>query len=309
MTKCDIIRPEELPPEERAMIDSMAAPNVELTTMSAITGEGVAEVKASVCARLRAMRIDAKRTPEKLMRVEAQLTIARPPIQLEPIIPPSVYNPQGLGHPTQREREEDAGGPGLYVPDTREERDLAVEDWKYDEIPEILDGANVADFIDPNIHEKLEQLLREEEVRLAEYEQEKEAFEATKWAVAPDQDAMAALIRERRELILQKARMHRTSKVSMPETTKVRTKTAVAQKVNEFLEARGVDDATRERAVQEVMGQKPTRVPRVIEKAGREAGVQKRGPGERFDFYVKKNHVLQPKHMFSGKTGFKRDFK
>ena len=30
---------------------------------------------------------------------------------------------------------------------------LANEEWKYDKIPEIVDGKNIADFIDPDIME------------------------------------------------------------------------------------------------------------------------------------------------------------
>ena len=40
---------------------------------------------------------------------------------------------------------------------------LADDSWKGDAIPEIMDGKNVADFIDPDIAEKLEALEREEE--------------------------------------------------------------------------------------------------------------------------------------------------
>ena len=35
--------------------------------------------------------------------------------------------------------------------------------WKYDIMPEVQDGKNIADFIDPDIVEKLEELEREEE--------------------------------------------------------------------------------------------------------------------------------------------------
>ena len=37
---------------------------------------------------------------------------------------------------------------------------LANDDWKQDIIPEIMDGKNVADFIDPEKLEKLEALER-----------------------------------------------------------------------------------------------------------------------------------------------------
>ena len=40
---------------------------------------------------------------------------------------------------------------------------LQNPDWKEDVIPEIMDGKNIADFIDPDIMEKLEALEREEE--------------------------------------------------------------------------------------------------------------------------------------------------
>lgn len=45
---------------------------------------------------------------------------------------------------------------------------LENPDWKADVIPEIMDGKNVADFIDPDILEKLEALEREEEKLEAE---------------------------------------------------------------------------------------------------------------------------------------------
>jgi nucleolar GTP-binding protein len=40
---------------------------------------------------------------------------------------------------------------------------LSNPEWKMDIMPEIMDGKNVADFVDPDIAEKLEALEREEE--------------------------------------------------------------------------------------------------------------------------------------------------
>jgi nucleolar GTP-binding protein len=309
LAKSDIVHPDNLDPSDKALIDSLVAPNVELHMMSTISGEGVGEVKESVCRRIRAMRVQAKRSSDKLLKVESQLTIAKPPQEWEPNIPASVFHPQGLNRPLARELEVEAGGAGQFMPDINGERDLANSDWKYDEIPDIIDGKNVADFIDPDVQTKLERLLEEEKVRVAEYNQEVAAFEATKWSVSPDQEEMARMIRDRKTMIRNKAALQRTSKVSLPETIKKKTKVEVAAKVNNYLAERGVDEATRAHAVQEVLGQKPKRVERVMTKEGREKGVKRRGPGERFDFYVKKNLVLEPKHMFSGKSGFKRDFK
>jgi nucleolar GTP-binding protein len=43
---------------------------------------------------------------------------------------------------------------------------LEKEEWKYDHIPEILDGKNIGDFVDKDILEKLEALEKEEEMLL-----------------------------------------------------------------------------------------------------------------------------------------------
>ncbi|WAR04944.1 NOG1-like protein [Mya arenaria] len=52
-----------------------------------------------------------------------------------------------------------------YILDLRKTWDLHKPEEKYDVIPEIWEGHNVADFIDPDIMEKLDALEREEELR------------------------------------------------------------------------------------------------------------------------------------------------
>lgn len=41
---------------------------------------------------------------------------------------------------------------------------LEKPEWKYDYVPEIMDGKNIADFVDEDIAERLEELEREEEM-------------------------------------------------------------------------------------------------------------------------------------------------
>lgn len=43
---------------------------------------------------------------------------------------------------------------------------LQNPDWKYDIVPEIMDGKNVIDFVDPEIEEKVAMLEAEEEAIL-----------------------------------------------------------------------------------------------------------------------------------------------
>ncbi|POW22712.1 hypothetical protein PSHT_00991 [Puccinia striiformis] len=56
---------------------------------------------------------------------------------------------------------------------------LDNDDWKQDNIPEIINGKNIADFVDPDILSKLEELELEEERLEAEgfYESDKEEYE------------------------------------------------------------------------------------------------------------------------------------
>jgi nucleolar GTP-binding protein len=56
----------------------------------------------------------------------------------------------------------------MVLKDGAEDYILANDEWKSDIIPEIMDGKNIADFIDPDIAEKLEALEREEEMLEAE---------------------------------------------------------------------------------------------------------------------------------------------
>ena len=51
------------------------------------------------------------------------------------------------------------------------------DSWKYDVGPEILNGRNVADFIDPEIDERLAELEREEEELEAKFAEEQAAAE------------------------------------------------------------------------------------------------------------------------------------
>merc|ERR1712172_407962 len=64
---------------------------------------------------------------------------------------------------TEREIELEEGDD--YIIDLKKNYALANPDQKYDVVPETWQGHNVADFIDPDIMEKLEKLEAEEEAR------------------------------------------------------------------------------------------------------------------------------------------------
>jgi nucleolar GTP-binding protein len=75
----------------------------------------------------------------------------------------------GVGLPareTEKTLQEKQGGAGAYNVDFRKEWALKNPEWNYDAIPEIMDGMNVADWIDADIDRKLAELEAEEEALL-----------------------------------------------------------------------------------------------------------------------------------------------
>ena len=308
LTKTDLINPDNLNNEDKELIKSMEGNNIEFLRMSTITGEGVSEVKESVCQRLRNLRIENKKTSEKYSQIESQLHIANPGASYESNIPNSVFNSNGLEKSLSKEIENENGGAGVFIPNTNSEKILKNLEWQNDIIPEILEGRNISDYIDPLISEKFEQLLEEERLRYSEYLQEKESFEENKWRITPDQEEMSKLIRERRKLIRNKAEEKRNSKIGIPENLKKHTKQSVVERVSKFLSERGISEEIRNKAVEKVLNEKPKRIERKLELESHNKGINKKGPGEKFDYYVKNNYVLEPKHFYSGKVGFKSDF-
>jgi nucleolar GTP-binding protein len=71
---------------------------------------------------------------------------------------------------TERDLMWENGGPGVYSMDYRKNYLLSNDDYRFDIIPEIMDGKNIADFIDPDIEAKLAALEAEEDQLAAEYE-------------------------------------------------------------------------------------------------------------------------------------------
>merc|ERR1719239_1253868 len=106
-----------------------------------------------------------------------------------------------------------------YTLDLRKTWLLAKDEEKYDVLPEIWQGKNVADFIDPDIMKKLEELEAEEEARdKAHYysDSEEDDSEETK-----KMRKMAAVIRTKRRTITKESgEKRRVEKPRMPRPTK-----------------------------------------------------------------------------------------
>lgn len=163
--------------------------------MSAHEEQGVSDVKNTACEKLLEARVESKVRGKKVQNIMNRLHLAVPKTQNQerkPNIPASVLakraaqqaNNDALpeedtdidmdgDHDTQprrkleRDLQEENGGAGVYSMDWRKLYQLDKKEWAYDVIPEIIDGKNIADFVDPDIEAKLNQLELEEEAREA----------------------------------------------------------------------------------------------------------------------------------------------
>ncbi|MCJ1450955.1 Nucleolar GTP-binding protein 1 [Mycoblastus sanguinarius] len=228
INKIDVMKPEQLDSETKAMLDSMLkAGDIELLQLSCTTTEGVSEVKNAACERLIADRVAQKLKAGtnssgsiggRLGDVLTRIHVAQPlgGIVRETYIPEAVktlrkFSKDDPSRPRlARDIEEENGGAGVYNVNLKDSYKLNDESWKYDRVPEVFDGKNVYDFIDPDIENKL-----------AALESEEERFEAEGFynSDTDDEDAdeanirmKADLIREKRKLIRNEARMRKSLK-------------------------------------------------------------------------------------------------
>ncbi|KJZ79928.1 Nucleolar GTP-binding protein 1 [Hirsutella minnesotensis 3608] len=185
INKIDITRPEDLSAEIQAELQTLLkSGEVEMLQLSCNTQEGVQAVKNEACKRLVAERVNQKlkagtsnsgAVGGRLADVMARIHVATPMggQTLETFVPEAIKTVKKYdkNDPERRKLARDVevenGGAGVFSVDMRADYILDNPDWKYDKIPEVFDGKNVYDFVDPDIEAKL-QALEEEEERLEE---------------------------------------------------------------------------------------------------------------------------------------------
>ncbi|KAF8737174.1 hypothetical protein AX14_013304 [Amanita brunnescens Koide BX004] len=188
--KIDVMRLSELPSETQAIVNDIftSDPTVKLVEVSCHSDEGVMELKTTACDALLAHRIENKMKGNKVNSIINRIHVAQPKardeVERPPFIPDAVKDKKKYDKEDPerrrvlRDKEAEEGGAGVFNINLKEDYILKNPEWKQDIIPEIMDGKNVADFIDPDIADKLEALEREEERLQAEgyYESEDEAM-------------------------------------------------------------------------------------------------------------------------------------
>jgi nucleolar GTP-binding protein len=158
----------------RARLEEMAQKaGAELVPMSNISEENVSVLKCKACDKLLEARVDAKLSAGRMKDdILSRITVAVPKprdgVTREVFIPDSVAQSRSGGamQTTDRVTEKQLmianGGAGVYACDYRKYYIMEDDEWRYDTIPEIMDGKNVMDFFDPDIEERLKALDDEE---------------------------------------------------------------------------------------------------------------------------------------------------
>ncbi|KAG6585209.1 Nucleolar GTP-binding protein 1, partial [Cucurbita argyrosperma subsp. sororia] len=115
---------------------------------------------------------------------------------------------------TEKDLEDENGGAGVYSASLKKNYILANDEWKEDIIPEILDGHNVSDFIDPDILFRLEELEREEGHR--QVEEPEDDFEMDGAELTPEEKEALAEIRRKKSVLIQQHRIKKSTAESRP---------------------------------------------------------------------------------------------
>lgn len=175
MNKTDILKLNDLDEARKATLEHLLNDkDVPVMQMSTLSEEGLMEVKTEACERLLGFRVDQKLRTKKVDNILNRLHVAVPEKrdskERPACIPDSVMQERLLMNAERETRrlekdiERDLGDD--YILDLKKNYQFIPENERHDIIPEFLEGHNIADYIDPDIYEKLEQLELAEGVRI-----------------------------------------------------------------------------------------------------------------------------------------------
>ncbi|CAH9099345.1 unnamed protein product [Cuscuta epithymum] len=199
-----------------------------LLTMSALTEEGVISVKNAACERLLNQRVEVKMKSKKLNdclnrfhvampkpRDQKERPVCIPQAVLEARAKKAVEVAEKEKKKLERDLENENGGAGVYSAKLSKHYILADDSWKDDVMPEILDGHNVFDFIDPDILQRLEELEKEEGLRQEQGDEGDLEMEGGP-ELTPEEKAALAEIRKKKSALIQQHRIKKSTAESRP---------------------------------------------------------------------------------------------
>ncbi|XP_031641111.1 nucleolar GTP-binding protein 1 [Contarinia nasturtii] len=174
INKIDVMDLNDLSADRKAALARIESDeNIPIMQMSTMTELGVNEVKVEACERLLSYRVAQKSRTKKVEGILNRLHVAEPQkrdnIERPPCIPDSVLKKKHktIDEKSKRKFEKDLEMElgDDYTLDLKKNYTTIPEDERFDAIPEFFEGKNIADYIDLDIFEKLEELEREEGLR------------------------------------------------------------------------------------------------------------------------------------------------
>uniref|UniRef100_A0A0N5AVP8 Nucleolar GTP-binding protein 1 n=1 Tax=Syphacia muris TaxID=451379 RepID=A0A0N5AVP8_9BILA len=183
LNKIDVRKRADLDHEKAQLIAELEKDAIPVIEMSTISQEGIMDLRNKACDDLLAQRVESKLQSRMLAatgggvlnRIFVAFPTPRDDKLRAPYIPDAVLKKRELlkenkplPNPTMRklEREIELEMEDEYILDLKKHYLLKNDDEKYDIVPEIWNGHNIADFIDVNVKENLQTLEQEEEERV-----------------------------------------------------------------------------------------------------------------------------------------------
>jgi nucleolar GTP-binding protein len=282
--KTDLKKLDQLDDEERALVEGMLAnrPDSKIMPMSNMTEAGITAVLHTGCDMLLAHRVEKKMASTARMQEMSNRLVVTQPTPRDnkerPVsIPASVLaaraeaarraelgaaaGPAPPKRKTERDLELEGGGPGIYNIDLRKHYLLANPDWKYDIIPEFMDGKNIADFVDVDIEKRLAELEAEEAVLEAQAQARGEMLDDLDSDLEEEEKEAVSQIRHHRSIIIANRRFSKSNNKPVLPRAQRRKDLHVAA---DHLEGMGLDaekmvERARSRSVKRTAGIKRVR--------------------------------------------------
>ena len=214
INKVDLKRVSDLTPEQQDLLKTVSEQNnVEIHELSCATEENVMQIRNIACEKLLTARIEQKmKSTARVAKLMNRINVSRPKPRDDVVRAPYIIDDadkpfEGL---LSKEIEAEQGGAGVYQPDYHEAYLLEDEEWKNDIVPELLNGKNVYDFIDPEIGAKLAALEAEEEALIEQGFYNSEEDEEMDTSDVEDIRAKADWIRKRHKVMMSESRLKRT---------------------------------------------------------------------------------------------------
>lgn len=294
--KTDARAMEDLSPDEMEIVKDLAKEAAELGSggiytdgnaqdmeclfsMSTLTEDNVMSVRNTACERLLNVRVEAKMQGKRVDNVLNRIHVATPKHahpERKPCIPEGVAEARarrdaGGTMETEKDLEERFGGAGVYSADERKRYLLDDDMWKYDIMPEIWEGHNVMDFVDPDIDAKLAELELEEDELQAKAEaagEDMDEEEEGEEELTPEEKLLLADIRKRKKLVVRRHQRKKDARGNYPTVARGRNIDGSVNLANmqAELERLGMDPSiAMERVRAESRGRSRTRKKRGLE--------------------------------------------